>query len=135
MISSLIREKISTLLPMENPSKIMLKRGDIVLVPFPFTDLSKEKVRPAVVISAENDIDVSVAFISSIIPEEPATVDFVLLESHPDFSVTGLKRASVFKMNKVLTLERSKILRRLGGVSPSIQKELDIRFKLAFGIK
>jgi len=116
----------------------MLKRGDIVLVPFPFTDLSKEKVRPAVVISAENDIDVSdvsVAFISSIIPEEPATVDFVLLESHPDFSVTGLKRASVFKMNKVLTLERSKILRRLGGVSPSIQKELDIRFKLAFGIK
>jgi mRNA interferase MazF len=135
LISSLIREKISTLLPTENPSKIMLKRGDIVLVPFPFTDLSKEKVRPAVVISAENDIDVSVAFISSIIPEEPATVDFVLLESHPDFSVTGLKRASVFKMNKVLTLERSKILRRLGGVSPSIQKELDIRFKLAFGIK
>jgi mRNA interferase MazF len=135
LISSLIREKISTLLPTENPSKIMLKRGDIVLVPFPFTDLSKEKVRPAVVMSAENDIDVSVAFISSIIPEEPATVDFVLLESHPDFSVTGLKRASVFKMNKVLTLERSKILRRLGGVSPSIQKELDIRFKLAFDIK
>ena len=138
MISSLIREKISTLLPTENPSKIMLKRGDIALVPFPFTDLSKEKVRPAVVISAENDIDVSdvsVAFISSIIPKEPATVDFVLLESHPDFSVTGLKRASVFKMNKVLTLERSKILRRLGGVSPSIQKELDIRFKLAFDIK
>jgi len=135
LISSLIREKISTLLPTENPSKIMLKRGDIVLVPFPFTDLSKEKVRPAIVISAENNIDVGVAFISSIIPEEPATVDFVLLESHPDFSVTGLKKASVFKMNKVLTLERSKILRRLGGVSPSIQKELDIRFKLAFGIK
>jgi mRNA interferase MazF len=89
----------------------MLKRGDIVLVPFPFTDLSKEKVRPAVVISAENDVNVSVAFISSIIPEEPTAVDFVLSESHPDFSVTGLKRSSVFKMNKVLTLERSKILR------------------------
>ena len=113
----------------------MLKRGDIILLPFPFTDLSHEKVRPAVVISSENDVDVSVAFISSIIPKELSVVEFVLLESHPDFSITGLKRSSVFKMNKVLTVERSIILRRLGRVSPSIQKDLDIRIKLAFGIK
>jgi hypothetical protein len=39
----------------------MLKRGDTVLVPFPFTNLTREKVRPAVVISAKNDVDVSVA--------------------------------------------------------------------------
>ena len=113
----------------------MLQRGDIVLVPFPFTDLSKKKVRPAIVISEENDVDVSVAFISSIVPEKPTKIDFILLESHPDFSLTGLKKSSVFKMNKVLTLERSAILLRLGKVSPSVQKELDFRFKLAFGIK
>lgn len=79
----------------------MLKRGDIVLVPFTFTDLSEKKVRPAVVISAKNDVDVSVAFISSIIPEEPTEVDFVLQEAHPDFSMTGFKKSSLFKMNKV----------------------------------
>ena len=135
MISSLMRSKTFTLLPTENPSETMLKRGDIVLVPFPFTDLSKEKVRPAVVISVKNDIDVSVAFISSMIPQESTATDFVLSESNPDFSVAGLKRSSVFKMNIVITLERPKILRRLGKVSPSIQKELDIRCKLAFGIQ
>ncbi len=113
----------------------MLKRGDIVLVPFPFTDLSMEKVRPAVVISGKNDVDVSVVFISSIIPKEPAEFDFVLSDSHPDFLMTGLRKASVFKMNKVITLEQSKVLRRLGRVSPTIQRELDLRFKLAFGIE
>ena len=102
----------------------MLKRGDVVLVPFPFTDLSKEKVRPAVVISVKNDVDVTVVFISSVIPQELTEIDFALSDSHPDFSMTGLKKASVFKMNKVLTLKRSKILRQLGKVSSTIQKEM-----------
>lgn len=112
-----------------------LQRGDIVLVPFPFTDLSSEKVRPAVVISAENDIDVTVAFISSVLPEKPAETEFLLLGIYPDFSRTGLKKSSIFQMNKVLTLARSRILRRLGKVSASIQKELNIRFKHGFGIE
>lgn len=120
---------------MENLYNKPINRGDIVLVTFPFTDLSAEKVRPVVVISVKNDVDVSVAFISSIIPEETAKVDFVLSEFHPDFSMTGLKKSSVFKMKKVLTIERAKILRRLGKISPSIQKEIDIKFKLAFGIE
>ncbi len=120
---------------MESQSKTLLRRGDIVLVPFPFTDLSVQKTRPAVVISVKNDIDVTVAFISSIIPHKPDEFDLVLWESHPDFFLTGLKKSSVFKMSKVVTVERSKILRKLGGISPSIQKEIDIKFKLAFGLK
>jgi len=117
-------------------AKTPLKRGDIVLVPFPFTDLTTEKLRPAVIVSVDpQETDVVIAFVSSIVPPgEPTKTDYLLQPSHPDFPKTGLKRASALKMKKLLTIERSRIIRRLGKVSPAIQKELDIRLRDAFGL-
>ncbi|MEM3464070.1 MAG: type II toxin-antitoxin system PemK/MazF family toxin, partial [Candidatus Bathyarchaeia archaeon] len=42
-------------------------KGKIVLIPFPFTDLTRTKLRPALVLF-EGEKDVIVAFISSRIP-------------------------------------------------------------------
>lgn len=119
-----------------DPSGTYLKRGDIVLVPFPFTDLSAEKLRPAIIVSPDpQDFDVIIAFISSVVPYgELPPGDFLLTSNHPDFPQTGLKKASVFKMKKLLTIERTKIIRRIGKVSPAIQKELDGRLKEAIGL-
>lgn len=117
------------------PSRHVLERGDIVLVPFPFTDLTSQKVRPAIVLTPNPGAsDVLVAFISSAVESRPAPTDYVLRDDHADFSVTGLKKPSIFKMNKLLTLQRNLIIRRLGRVSPRIQKELDIRLKSATGL-
>lgn len=112
-----------------------ISKGDIVLVPFPFTNLLSTKVRPSLVISVKNDIDVTVIFISSVVPENISEQELLLDETHPDFSLTGLKKTSVVKTSKVLTLERTKILRRLGKVSLSLQKEIDKKLKLAFGLE
>ncbi|HAH19352.1 MAG TPA: PemK family protein [Candidatus Omnitrophica bacterium] len=112
-----------------------LKRGDIILVPFPFTDLSSSKVRPAVIISADpQEEDVSIAFISSVVSNPLKNTEFLLSPSHPNFSSTGLKKESIFKMNKMLTLHTSLILRRLGRAVPAIQKELDKLLKKALGL-
>lgn len=113
-----------------------LCRGDIVLVPFPFTDLSDQKVRPAVILTPDpKSSDILIAFISSSEPKELQPTDFILKAEHPDFPLCGLKRTSIFKMNKLLTVQRSLIIRRLGKVSPSIQNELDLRLKTATGLQ
>jgi mRNA interferase MazF len=114
-----------------------LQRGDVVLVPFPFTDLTIEKLRPAVIMSVDpQKVDVIIAFISCVMsPAEPSETDYILSQDNPDFARTGLKKGSTFKMRELLTIERSKIIRRLGRVSPVIQKELDIRLKRAVGLR
>ncbi len=111
-----------------------LLRSDIILVPFPFTNLSTQKIRPALVINIITD-DVLVAFISSVVPTSPpAPTDFVLMCNHPDFSKTGLKGAATVKLAKLVCLHRSLILRKLGRVSPAIQLELDKRLARAVGL-
>ena len=61
-------------------AEVVLGRGDVVLVPFPFTDLSTEKLRPAVIISSEVSAfpspqiasDKAIAFTDSKIPSSNA---------------------------------------------------------------
>ena len=111
-----------------------LVRGDIVLVPFPFTDLTARKVRPAVIVSPDpQGLDVLVAFISSSTAAAGASTDWTLSNAHPDFVHTGLKASSVFRCGKLLTIHRALVLRRLGQAGAAIQHELDRRLRLAVG--
>ena len=116
----------------------VLNRGDIVLVPFPFTDLTSTKVRPAVVISSDSinrkSGDIIVAFISSVAPPQIETADFLITNSESDFKSTGLKTDSVFKMAKIATLSRSLMLRKIGEVSSRIRAELNERLKRALDL-
>lgn len=112
-----------------------LARGDIVLVPFPFTDFTARKVRPALIVSPDpQGIDVVVVFISSVAEGPLAPTEWRLPASQVGFEGTGLKTTSVFKCSKLLTLHRSLIQRRLGQVSASIQHEIDQRLRRAVGV-
>ena len=57
-------------------------RGDVVLVPFPFSDLSTTKVRPAVVVSGSlyhtTEPDLILAAITSKITTVIGPLDYVL---------------------------------------------------------
>ena len=77
-------------------------KGKIILVPFPFTDLTAGKFRPALVIY-EGEKDVVMAFISSKIPSELSEVDILITKDHASFRKAGLKVDSVIKLDKIAT--------------------------------
>ncbi|NEU76449.1 type II toxin-antitoxin system PemK/MazF family toxin [Hassallia byssoidea VB512170] len=92
-----------------------LNKGDIVLVQFPFTDLSQTKLRPAVVLLENTSLnEVTLCFISSQNIENISSEEFILSTSDAEFIETGLRVASKVRVTRIVTLQRQLIIRRLG---------------------
>jgi mRNA interferase MazF len=104
-------------------------KGKIVLIPFPFTDLSTAKLRPAVVLH-EGRKDVMVAFISSQIPEAPSPSDVIITKKHPEFKLTGLKTDSVVKLDKLATLLKDLVLGELGELGKKLRTEINAKLEV-----
>lgn len=113
-----------------------LQRGSIVLVPFPFTDLSNYKIRPALVISnPEDESNILLAFITSVIYAHLKETDYKINRSDPFFNETGLKSDSIIKCNKLATISKKIIFGRIGDLNKNIMTtEINIRLKKALSI-
>ena len=113
-----------------------MKKGVVVLTPFPFTDLSGNKIRPAVVISssARKGDDIIVAFISSIITEPIETDLHLIRKEHSDFKQTGLKTDSIIKLDKLATISKEVILGALGSLSDSLIQMMNQKLKIALDL-
>jgi len=113
-----------------------VRRGTVVLTPFPFTDLSGAKVRPAIVVSRSDrpGDDVILAFVSSVVPPRSLPTDLVVDPSHPNFRETGLKVPSIVKCDKLATVQRRIILGELGQLSATLLRELDQRLGHALNL-
>jgi mRNA interferase MazF len=91
-------------------------KAKIVLIHFPFTDLTESKLRPALVIH-ESENDVVVAFISSKIPGHLQDSDFLISMDLPSFISTGLKVSSVIKFDKIATISKDLIEGEIGEIT------------------
>lgn len=85
-----------------------MKKGDVILISFPFTDLKGEKVRPAMVLVV-SDLDVIIAFITTQFKWQ-STFDLFL---EPD-DLNGLKKTSLLRLSKITTIDKSLVLGKLG---------------------
>jgi mRNA interferase MazF len=105
-------------------------------VPFPFDDLSANKVRPAVCLTDEVQPygHVVLAFITSRISAAPSATDFIIDSQAADFAQTGLKVSSTIRLHRLMTISKTIIQRELGELSNNQKTEIENRLRKLFGI-
>jgi mRNA interferase MazF len=109
-----------------------LRRGDVVLVQFPFTDLSASKLRPALVVARVSGTDLVLAFISSSAVVRNPRAERRLEPSDPEFAGTGLKVGSVIRLDRLATLSRILVARRLGHIGPDTERAVMASLRYLF---
>ena len=114
-----------------------LHQGDVVLVPFPFADLTGRKVRPAAIVSADpQGPELILAFITSVMTNRsPRGAEVELLRSDAEFRVTGLKTDSLLRLDKLVTLSRGVISRRLGTTGPATKTAIAAMLRRALDLR
>ncbi len=95
------------------------KFGDIVLVPFPFTDGINYKIRPALVIMDSNDGDIILLRITSSITYNNEN-DVELL----NWQTANLLKPSVVRLHKIISYQSSLVKKYLGHLSKSDKQNL-----------
>ena len=103
-----------------------MNTGDIVIVLFPFKDLTSSKVRPAVIIAETPDYDdIIVCLITSAIPFKLNPLEIVL---QPD-RINNLKTISLIKVYRIATIKSDKILSTIGKLNNLQEAEFRLKFK------
>ena len=106
------------------------QRGDVVLVPFPFSDLSTAKVRPAVVVSGAlyhtTEPDLLLVALTSKVAAATGPLDYLL----DDWRAAGLRYPSALKP-VLFTLDPSRVIYRVGALIPKDLAQVDQRLRRA----
>lgn len=89
--------------------------GDVVVVPFPFTDLASAKVRPALVLAALSRGDLILCQITSQAAGHPEAVPILPADYEPGGQ---LPRASFALPHRVVTANDSCVRRKVGRLKP-----------------
>ena len=95
---------------------IHYKQGNIILIPFPFTDFSTTKNRPAIIISSNaynsTHDDIIICAITSQIPKNLEPYDYLLNAS--ELLEATLPKKSLIKTDKILAIDKKFIRKTLG---------------------
>lgn len=87
-------------------------KGDVVVVPFPFSDLTQSKRRPALVITALDGDDLILCQITSKTIKDK----YAIVVNDNDFETGGLKQPSNIRPNRIFTADTHIILYRVGNL-------------------
>jgi mRNA interferase MazF len=106
-----------------------LIKGDVVVIPFPYTNLIQSKNRPALVISNIKGEDIILCQITS----QPRVDKYTIRLTNADFVEGTLAVDSTIRPNLIFTIEKSLIKYIIGKLHR--QKILEVEEKLVAIIK
>ncbi|HWG91838.1 MAG TPA: type II toxin-antitoxin system PemK/MazF family toxin [Candidatus Thermoplasmatota archaeon] len=110
----------------------MFEPGDIVLVPFPFTDLSAAKSRPALVMTRGDYNKTSEDLILCGITSNLANSSHSVLLAQADLESGTLPKPSRVKADKVVTLKQEIVKKRVGRLKATAMAQVMKEFEALF---
>jgi len=112
----------------QTPPTTTYKRGDVVLVPFPFTDLMGVKRRPGLVVSTEAHNtatrDIVIAQITGNVTGNPRVGDHNIA----GWQQAGLVAPSIVRA-KLATIETTQINRTIGRLLPADMTQVNAKLR------
>jgi mRNA interferase MazF len=105
---------------------------DVVLVPFPFADLSATKQRPCLVLASFKPRGLNEHVIVAMMTSHISGLGFPHDVSLVDWQKAGLPKPTLVRLTKVVTLDRTIVKRKLGRLLRADQQTIMARFKDLF---
>ena len=87
-------------------------KGDVIVLPFPFSDLSYSKKRPALVVANLKGDDTILSQITS----KARTDDYAISLKEADFKHGSLRITSRIRPNRLFTADKSIVLYKIGSL-------------------
>jgi mRNA interferase MazF len=107
---------------------------DIVLVPFPFSDLSAVKRRPCLVLSVIRPRGLRVHYVMAMMTSNRSALSFPHDVVLGDWDKSGLPRRTMVRLAKVVTLDSTLIKKRIGRISKRDASHIKSEFLRMFSV-
>ncbi|MBM4093333.1 MAG: type II toxin-antitoxin system PemK/MazF family toxin [Planctomycetes bacterium] len=115
-----------------------VQRGDVVLLDYPYASSGGAKVRPALVVQNDRDnqrlTNTIVVQITSVTRRGLEPTQLLVEVSTPEGQLSGLRQDSVVNCVNILSLEKSKILRRLEALPDSLLQQVNVCLMATLGL-
>ena len=115
-----------------------LKRGDVVIVRFPFSSGSGAKFRPALVIQNDRNnsrlLNVILAAITTTVHRDDEPTQYLLRVRSAEGKQSGILKDSVVTCENIVTVEQSLIHRTIGSLPAESMHRVDACVRAALGL-
>ena len=112
-----------------------MKRGDVVIVQFPYVDGSRGKNRPALVVQNDRDnqrlTNTVIAMITGNVSHAAEATQVLVDPASPEGQPAGLNGPSSIKCGNLFTIAQQDVLRVIGRLTPPLLERVDRSLKVA----